>query len=436
MGLGRCELLRPDYTHALIGISRGGADARVYREFDLAKREFVADGFQLEEAKGSVGWIDLNTVFVQTNFGDGSMTDSGYPRIAKIWKRGQDLKDAETVYEGQQTDMSVAAVHDDSPGYERNFVSRSIAFYNDELYFLKDKQLIKIDVPNSANKTAFHDYLAIELRDAWEVDGKKYPAGALLIGNFDKYLAGDRQLDMVYEPTDKTALAGFGFTKDYLYLNVLEDVKNRVYVCRLGDPQWKREPLVGAPAFGTVSIGAVDADESNDYFMTTTDYLTPTTLSMGEIGQEPRRLKSLPEFFDASGLAISQNFAVSKDGTKIPYFMVAKKDLKLDGNNPTLLYGYGGFEISMQPSYSAGVGRAWTTQGGAYVVANIRGGGEYGPRWHQAALKANRLRAYEDFAAVAEDLFKRQVTSRAGLESKADRTAACSWATWSPCIPT
>ena len=216
---------------------------------------------------------------------------------------------------------------------------------------------------------------------------------------------------MVYEPTDKTALAGFGFTKDYLYLNVLEDVKNRVYVCRLGDPQWKREPLVGAPAFGTVSLGAVDADESNDYFMTTTDYLTPTTLSMGQIGQEPRRLKSLPAFFDASNLAISQNFAVSKDGTKIPYFMVANKDLKLDGNNPTLLYGYGGFEISMQPGYSAGVGRAWTTQGGVYVVANIRGGGEYGPRWHQAALKANRLRAYEDFAAVAEDLFKRKVSS-------------------------
>ena len=415
---GGAQLLRPDYTHVLIGMSRGGADARVYREFDLTKRAFVADGFQLEEAKGSIGWIDLDTVFVQTNFGDGSMTDSGYPRIAKIWKRGQKLADAVTVYEGQQTDMSVAAMHDDSPGYERDFVSRSIAFYNDELYFLKDKQLIKIDAPNSANKSAFHDYLTIELREAWEVNGKTYPAGALLIGNFDKFLAGDRQLDMVYEPTDKTALAGFGFTKDYLYLNVLEDVKNRVYVCRLGDPQWKREPLVGAPAFGTVSLGAVDADESNDYFMTTTDYLTPTTLSMGQIGQEPRRLKSLPAFFDASNLTISQNFAVSKDGTKIPYFMVANKDLKLDGNNPTLLYGYGGFEISMQPGYSAGVGRAWTTQGGVYVVANIRGGGEYGPRWHQAALKANRLRAYEDFAAVAEDLFKRKVTSarRLGIQ--------------------
>ncbi|MBM4089740.1 MAG: S9 family peptidase [Planctomycetes bacterium] len=415
---GGARLLRPDYTRALIGLSRGGADARVHREFDLNTREFVADGFTLEEAKGSVGWIDLNTVFVQTDFGTGSMTDSGYPRIAKTWKRGQALSDAETVYEGQQTDMLVAAVHDDSPGFERDFVSRNIAFYNDELYLLRDKQLIKIDAPNSANKGVFHDLLTIELREPWEVGGTTYPAGALLIGDFDKYLAGEGSLDLVFEPTDNTALAGFGFTKDYLYLNVLEDVKNRIYVCRLGDPQWTRQPLVGAPAFGTVSIGAVDADESNDFFMTATDYLTPTTLSLGEIGKEPRRLKSLPEFFDASNLEISQNFAVSKDGTKVPYFMVSNKGMTRDGNNPTLLYGYGGFEISMQPSYSAGVGRAWTTRGGVYVVANIRGGGEYGPRWHQAALKANRLRAFEDFAAVAEDLFARKITSprRLGIQ--------------------
>jgi prolyl oligopeptidase len=415
---GGADLLRPDYTHALIGLSRGGADARVYREFDLTKREFVADGFTLPEAKGSVGWRDIDTVYVQTNFGEGSLTDSGYPRIAKIWKRGQDLADAEYLFEGEATDMSVSAIYDDSPGFERSFVHRSIAFYNDELYYLDGDKLVQLDVPNSASKRVFHEYLTLELRDEWEVDGHKYSAGALLVAKFDDFMAGKRQFDVVFEPTEKTALASAGFTKDYLFLNVLEDVKNRIYVCRLGDPQWIKSPLVGAPAFGTVAIGAVDADESNDYFMTATDYLTPTTLSMGEIGKEPRKLKALPEFFDASNLEISQHFAVSKDGTRIPYFMVAPKNLKLDGNNPTLLYGYGGFEISMQPSYSAGVGRAWTTQGGVYVVANIRGGGEYGPRWHQAALKANRLRAYMDFAAVAEDLFARKVTSprRLGIQ--------------------
>ena len=158
-------------------------------------------------------------------------------------------------------------------------------------------------------------------------------------------------------------------------------------------------------------MSAIDADESNEFFLTSADFLSPTTLYWGEIGKQPEPIKSLPAFFDASGLAISQHFATSADGTRVPYFMVAPKDLPLDGKNPTLLYGYGGFEISMQPSYNAGVGRAWTTQGGVYVVANIRGGGEYGPRWHQAALKKNRLRAYEDFAAVAKDLFDRKVTS-------------------------
>ncbi len=416
---GGAQLLRPDYRLALISVSRGGADARVCREFDLEKREFVADGFTLPEAKGGAGWVTKDLVFVQTDFGKGTMTDSGYPRVAKLWKRGTKLTDAEIVYEGKQTDMSIAAMHDDSPGFERNFVNRNLAFYNDELFLRSDDgKLTKIDAPNSANKSVFHQYLAIELRDPGTVEGVTYKAGSLLAANFDEFMAGKKQLDIVFTPTDNTALASYGFTKDFLYINVLEDVKNRIYVAKLGDKQWKMTPLVGAPEFGSVNVGAVDADESNEYFMTTTDYLTPTTLLLGEIGKAPRKLKSMPKFFDAEGLTISQHFAVSADGTKIPYFMVAKKDLKLDGQNPTLLYGYGGFEISMQPSYSASVGRAWTTQGGVYVVANIRGGGEYGPRWHQAALKANRLKAYEDFAAVAKDLMARKVTSprRLGIQ--------------------
>ncbi len=409
---GGAQLLRPNYTRALISMSRGGADARVVREYDLTTRSFVKDGFQLPESKGSVIWVDQDHVFVQTNFGDGTMTDSGYPRIAKIWKRGTPLDQAEVVYEGVQTDMSVMAVHDDSPGFERNFVMRNLAFYNNELYLWgDDRKLTKIDVPNSANKQTAFEYLVLELRDAWEVAGKKYPAGALLVTKIDDFLTGKRDFDVLFQPTDNSALAGYGFTKDYLYLNILEDVKNQIKVMKLRQPQWKAEPLVGAPAFGNVQINAVDADESNAYFMTTTDFLTPTTLLMGEIGSNPEPLKSMPAFFDASNLKISQHFATSDDGTKVPYFMVSTKGVKLDGTNPTLLYGYGGFEISMLPSYNAGVGAAWTSRGGVYVVANIRGGGEYGPRWHQAALRENRLRAYEDFAAVARDLFSRGVTS-------------------------
>ncbi len=405
------SLLRPDYKRALVSISRGGADANVTREFDLETRQFVADGFFRPEAKGGMSWIDENTVFVMTDFGAGTMTESGYPRIAKIWKRGTPIESAQVVYEGTPQDMSISAMHDDSPGFERNFVSRNIAFYNDELFLLEGQsKLIKIDVPNSANKSVFHDYLAIELREPWNVGSKTYAAGSLLIAQFDEFLAGDRNLQVIFEPTDTTALASFGFTKDYVYINVLEDVKNRIYVLQPTVKGWKREPLQGAPRFGTVNVSAVDSDESNDYFMTTTDYLNPTTLAIGTIGSDPIPLKALPAFFDATGYAITQHFATSKDGTRVPYFMVASKDLPLDANHPTLLYGYGGFEISLQPSYSPAVGRAWITQGGAYVVANIRGGGEYGPRWHQAALKENRLRAYEDFAAVAEDLYARKVT--------------------------
>jgi prolyl oligopeptidase len=410
------SLLRPDYTRALISLSRGGADADVTREFDLVRREFVSDGFQRPEAKGGMSWVDRDHVFISTDFGPGSMTDSGYPRIAKLWKRGTPMEAATTLYEGKSTDMSIGAVHDDSPGFERNFVSRNIAFYNDELYLLTDqRELVKIDVPNTANKSVNRSWMAIELREPWTIQEITYPAGALLVIGFDAFMSGSRKFDVVFEPTDNTALSSFGFTKDHLIINILDDVKNRIEVLTYTEARWIREPLRGAPKFGTVNVSPVDSDESNDYFMTSTDYLTPTTLSMGSIGDDPVPLKRLPHFFDSSGLAISQHFATSADGTRVPYFMVAAKDLAPSGDHPTLLYGYGGFEISLQPSYNATVGRAWLTQGGVYVVANIRGGGEYGPRWHQAALKQNRIKAYEDFAAVAKDLVARKVTRKERL---------------------
>lgn len=414
------SLLRPDYQRALITLSRGGADANITREFDLKTRSFVADGFELPESKGSVSWIDIDHLFVSTDFGNGSMTDSGYPRMAKLWKRGTPIEQAKLVYEGKQEDMSVGAVHDDSPGFERNFVTRNIAFYNDELFLVKDSgELVKIDAPNTASKSVFKQYLLLELREAWTLGTKTYPSGSLLVSDFDRFLRGERVFEVLFEPSANTALSSVTTTKDHVVINVLEDVKNRLYVLTPSTTEsptaWRREPLVGAPAFGTVNVTAVDSDDSNDYFMTSTDYLTPTTLSIGTIGKVPEELKRLPHFFDSVGMQISQHFATSSDGTKVPYFMVAKKDVNLDGKNPTLLYGYGGFEISLQPNYSATVGRAWLTQGGVYVVANIRGGGEYGPRWHQAALKENRLRAYEDFAAVAKDLVARGVTSKQRL---------------------
>ena len=410
---GGASILRPSYDLALISFSRGGADASVTREFDIKTKKFVENGFKRPEAKGGIGWIDKDSVFVFTDFGEGSMTSSGYPRIAKLWKRGTDFDSAEVVYEGTNEDMYISAMHDNSPGFERNFVSRTLAFYNDELYLRTDDgKLTKIDAPNSANKSIYKQYLMLELRKPWDVDGNSYPAGSLLVTKFDDFMAGKRDFDVLFKPTLNSSLAGFSACKDHVILNILEDVKNRIYVLTPDGEKWKQEPLKGAPEIGTVSVSPVDADHSNAFWMTSSGYLSPTTLFYGEIGAEPEQVKQLTPLYDADGLQVQQHFATSKDGTRVPYFMVAKKSINLDGNNPTLLYGYGGFEVSLTPGYSASVGRAWTSQGGVYVVANIRGGGEYGPRWHQAALKENRLRAYEDFAAVGQDLISRKVTSR------------------------
>ena len=410
------DCLRPDYRRCLIALSPGGSDADVTREFDLVTKQFVQDGFFRPEAKGGLGWIDQDTVYVFTDFGEGSLTSSGYPRVVKQWKRGTPLSAATVVYEGKPTDMYIAAVHDHTPGFERDFVSRTLAFYNDELYLRgKDGTLGKIDAPNSAQKNVHKDWLLLELREPYQAGGKTYKAGSLIATNFDDFMAGKRDFTALFEPTDNAALAGYTWTKDHLILNVMEDVKNRLSVLTPGKDGWTRSAFVGAPTIGTLGVGAVDADESNALWLTATDFLTPTTLSLAEVGKAPEKLKSNPVFFDGSRDVIEQHFATSQDGTRVPYFLVRPKDLAFDGKAPTLLYGYGGFEVSLTPSYSGAIGKGWLEKGGVYALANIRGGGEYGPRWHQAALKANRHKAYEDFAAIADDLVARKITSPAHL---------------------
>lgn len=408
--------LRPEYRRCLIALSRGGADADVTREFDLSSKQWIKDGFFRPEAKGGLSWIDADTVYLYTDFGPGSLTSSGYPRIVKQWKRGTPMSSATLVYEGKPDDMYIAAMHDDTPGYERDFVSRTLAFYNDEMYLRgADGRLTKIDVPNSANKGVHRQWLTLELRDPWTVGGTTYPAGALLATKFDDFMAGKRTFQVLFTPTETASLASFAWTKSRLVLNVLDDVKSRLWVLTPGEGEWARAPFpVGDLAFGSTSVDAVDADENDQVWLTSTDFLTPTTLMLADVQRGPKSietLKAMPSFFDASKDAIEQHFAVSKDGTKVPYFLVRPKQLKADGSAPTLLYAYGGFEISMTPFYSGSLGRAWLDQGGVYALANIRGGGEYGPRWHQAALKQNRHKAYEDMAAVAQDLVARKITS-------------------------
>ncbi len=404
--------LRPKYQRCLIALSPGGSDADVTREFDLTTKQFVQDGFFRPEAKGGLGWIDENTVYVFTDFGAGTLTSSGYPRMVKQWTRGTPLASAKLVYAGKPDDMYISALHDDTPGFERDFISRTLAFYNDELYLRgANGQLTKVDAPNSAQKAVHKDWLLLELREPYTAGGKTYAAGALIATHFDAFMAGKRDFSVLFAPTDHAALASYAWTKDHLILNVMDHVKNRLSVLTPGKQGWGSTAFVGAPGIGTVGVSPVDPDDSNALWLTSTDFLSPTTLSIVDVGNAPEVLKSNPVFFDGSLDVIEQHFATSKDGTQVPYFLVRPKDLKFDGKTPTLLYGYGGFEISLTPSYSGAIGKGWLEKGGVYVLANIRGGGEYGPRWHQAALKANRHKAYEDFAAIADDLVARKITS-------------------------
>ena len=416
------SILRPAYRKALVSLSRGGSDADVTREFDLATKEFVAPedgGFYRPESKGDLAWVDDDTVYVFTDTGEGSMTSSGYPRVARRWHRGTPLESATVLYEGRTDDMYISAFRSHTPGFVRDFVARSLAFYSNELYVLAaDDSLTKIDVPDSAEVGFRREWLLVELRDDWTVGGTTFTSGSLLATGFDDFLAGGRDFTVLFEPDESTSLAGATWTQSHLVLNVLADVKNRLHVLTPpvdGAGAWERSEMLGAPKIGTVAVRAVDVDASDDVWLVATDYLTPTTLSIATVGQEPELLKSMPVFFDADGLTVEQHFATSDDGTKVPYFLVRRADLALDGTAPTLLYGYGGFEISLTPGYSGGLGRAWLEQGGVYAVANIRGGGEYGPRWHQLALQENRHRAYEDFSSVAKDLVTRGITSRAHL---------------------
>ncbi|MGZ8489319.1 MAG: prolyl oligopeptidase family serine peptidase [Candidatus Binatia bacterium] len=409
------DILQPSHDRALLFLSRSGADAAAMREFDLVKKDFVVDGFTLPEAKSRVAWRNRDALYVGTDFGSGSLTSSGYPRIVKEWQRGTALGAAKTVFEGQVEDVSVAAsvVHDHGLTYE--LISRGLTFFTNELWFRRGDDWVRIDKPADARVETFTDQILLRLRSDWSVGGRTYRAGALLAGDLAAYLRGEREFAALFEPSERKALAGTSQTKNFLILNELDNVRSKVYALKRADGQWQRQQLA-TPAFGSVRVRGVDAhsddDASDDYFMSLTDFLTPSSLILGRVGASAEeKLKSLPAFFSADGLAISQHEAVSKDGTRIPYFQVSRKDLMTNGRSPTLLYGYGGFNVSQLPFYSGTLGAAWLERGGVYVLANIRGGGEFGPNWHYAARKENRHRAYDDFIAVAEDLIARKVTS-------------------------
>ncbi len=406
------QSLFPEYTRALISLSPDGGDAVTVREFDLTQKRFVEDGFDLASAKTSVSWIDEDSVFVATDFGPGSMTTSSYPRQVKRWRRGQAVADAELVFEVQADHMVAAADHDHTADFERDIVVDVIDFYHSLTYVLRDGELVHIDVPDDASVDLHREWLLVRPRTDWVVGDATYPAGSLVAAQVDAYLGGERKLEVLFTPDERTSLESWSWTRHHLLLTLLRDVSSRIEIVTPSPNGWTHENLAGAPELHSVSTTGVDADENDDYWLVDTGFLTPSSLRIGTVGNEsPELLKSSPSFFDESKHEVEQHFVASKDGTRIPYFQVAGRELTLDGSNPTLLYGYGGFEVPLTPSYSGSVGRSWLERGGVYVVANIRGGGEYGPAWHYAALQQNRHRAYEDFAAVAGDLIGREVTT-------------------------
>jgi len=453
-------------TRTLLSLSRGGADATHTKEFDMLTETFVTEaegGFTLPEAKTRASYKSRDVLYVGSDFGEGSLTDSGYPRVVKEWIRGTKIEDAKTVFEGEKTDVSISAYMSDQrlrngPIYEIR--SRQMTFYTSKRWVRRVKfehllapndparegieepeEFIEVDVQEDAGVSMVGKFMMISLRSDWVPvpGGTTYKTGSLLYVDADTFLTkGKEACDyrILFEPTDRTAYDGYTFTKNYCILSSMENVKSKLSFFKVTEDGFE---FVGGDTEAKIracDAGAVDSSENDEIWLYTSGYTQPSALSLGdaslvtadakgEVTEEDEKdsyhvedLKSLPAMYDATDLVVNQKFATSKDGTKIPYFIVSKKDVVLDGNNPTLLYGYGGFEISLGPKYISTVGASWLERGGVYVEANIRGGGEFGPSWHQAGLKAKRHKCYEDFIACGEDLVESKICKPATLAAR------------------
>ena len=404
--------LSSDANKCLISLSDGGKDASLIREFDVAKKCFVEGGFVTEESKGHATWLDADTLLISVDFGEGTMTDSGYPMIAKLWKRGTDLVDATELMRGDKTDVSVASYALDlSNGQSEILVRRGITFYTTEIYWLARESLkpVKLPIPEKSDlSTEFKGQLLLSLNEDW----RGFKSGDLLSFSFEAFIKTGEidSLNLVYSPDERSSVGRVSSSKSKLLINLIENVAGKAYAFDWDGSEWTSE-LIDLPSDGSVYIGATN-DKEDEAFFITQGFLSPSTLWLyNSDTQAMQQAKSLPAWFDASTMVVEQFEVASSDGTLVPYFVVCAKDCKLDGNNPTLLYGYGGFEVPLVPGYSATLGKLWLEQGGVYVLGNIRGGGEFGPNWHQAGLKTKRQIIFDDFIAIAEDLIIRSITS-------------------------
>jgi prolyl oligopeptidase len=396
-------------TRCLIALSRGGADADVVREFDLPTKSFVADGFELPESKGGAVWLDENTLLIDRDFGPGTMSDAGYPLQLRLWRRGEPLAETPIVLENVPSGPFIGASVQRSQGFEYVVLRQAIDFYDSQYFLRRHDELIPIDIPQDAGLDTFGDQLIVWLRTEW----LGFVGGSVIAMPFEGFLRGERAFTALFAPTDRSALEGWTHTAGRLVLTVIDNVRTRLEVLTHSDGEWQHRHL-SLPTNGTAHASPLDAEAHDLLHITVTDTITPATLLEVDLADPDAMatvLKSAPNHFDADDLELIQLEAASADGTLIPYTVAARAGLALDGSHPTVLYGYGGFQISLMPEYSAGVGIGWLEQGGVYAVANLRGGGEFGPDWHAAGRKENHQNCFDDFIAVAEDLIRRGYTS-------------------------
>ena len=417
-----CTTLPPEHRHGLVQLSRGGADAAVTREFDLNEKRFVDGGFYLPEAKGGASWLNIDTLLVSSALGgEAYQTVSGYARTVRLFRRGEPFDAAPVIFECDRHHMGAWASRDHGPRHPRTLFWRRIDFEHHEDFIEQDAApRVRLDVPTDAASSVERDWLILNLRSDWDIGGRQYPAGALLVISLDVFLAGGREFTVLFEPSPRCFLQSFSSAGGVIALSVLDNVRSRILFARFAQERWTVEPISGFSELSVLSIFplALDDDEwfaesereRGVFVVASQNSVTPPAQSLVKFSQAPELLKQSPARFAAAGLEIAQYEALSDDGTRVPYFQIGSANLRRDGSNAALLSGYGGFQISSLPYYSATTGKLWLERGGVFIIANIRGGGEFGPDWHKAGMRAGKKLAHDDFAAVAKDLIVRGVT--------------------------
>ncbi len=408
-GSQSCE---PDHVRVLLTLSRGGADAAVVREYDVTAQAFVQGGFVVPESKSNASWVDADTLLVATTLGEGNATTSGYPRIVRRWTRGTDFSSAPVVFEGRTEDMAVYGYRDRTPGHERTIFRRQTTFEEGENYLGESaEEAILLDVPLDAGIDLDRTWLTVQLKSAWTVGGTTYPPDALLVIDADAFLAGASDFHVLFEPKPRRVLVATTWTASRLVLTVMDNLVTEIVWATPTDGDWKLEPASGFPANATLMVGNLDGGamiRTDDLLAVVTSYLEPTSLGLFSPGSDFTVVKTAPRAFDATGLTVQRHEAIADDGERIPYFQIGRES---DGPVPTVLYGYGGFNVSMLPEYLGGTGKVWLEDGNTWVVACLRGGGEFGAQWHRSGIREGKKLAHDDFAAVARDLTARGVTT-------------------------